>query len=455
MPFQLVIHQLADVSHFNDLPTVEWPYFIAIRRLSLALALGLFVGLERERRGKEAGVRTFAFAAMLGCLGALLGEIPSIVAIASLSILVAFLNAESMLTRQRAELTTSAALLVMGFAGVLAGYGHTLTPTAVAVLTAALLTWKGSLTGLSLGLTEAEVRSAILLAILAFVIYPALPEGTVDPWGLIEPRAAWVTVLLIAGIGFGNYILLKLYGNRAVDLTAFFGGLVNSTVTVTALASRAHEQSSLKGSLLRGVILATAAMLVRNAVLLGILSPPSLVVAAPALAMMLLVSLGMILLESRTKTPAEAEGPRIELDSPFALSSALKFGLLFLVIGAMGTLAKSWLGRLGFFAVSLAGGFVSSASSVAAAGTLAHNGTVLEGEAGIGAIIASLASTLIDLPLVARFASDRALVKRVAMALGLIASAGAAGVLVEIIYPRLLPTLFHLFGTGAQSGHSP
>jgi len=40
----------------------------------LALAIGLFVGIERERRHKEAGLRTFAFAAVLGAVGGLLGE---------------------------------------------------------------------------------------------------------------------------------------------------------------------------------------------------------------------------------------------------------------------------------------------------------------------------------------------------------------------------------------------
>ena len=101
------------------------------------------------------------------------------------------------------------------------GQGHTLTPTAVAVLSAALLAWKEPMAWFSLGLTEIEIRSAILLAVLAFVVYPALPAGHVDPWGLLEPRAAWVTIILIASIGFANYVLLKLYGARGIELTGF------------------------------------------------------------------------------------------------------------------------------------------------------------------------------------------------------------------------------------------
>ena len=148
-------------------------------------------------------------------------------------ILVIFLNIETIRTNEGAEITTSAALLVTAFIGLLAGQGHTFTPTALGVATAALLAWKEPLAGFSRALTESELRSAILLAILAFVAYPILPYGSVDPWGLIEPRSAWITVLLIAALGFTNYVLLKLYGARGIELTGFLGGLVNSTVTVT------------------------------------------------------------------------------------------------------------------------------------------------------------------------------------------------------------------------------
>jgi len=212
-------------------PTLHWDYLPAIERLVLALALGLFVGLERQWRRKEAGLRTFSFASLLGCLGGQLGQNYALMALALLGLLVVFLSVQSLLAKGKAGLTTSAALLVTGFTGVLCGFGHTLTPVAVGVMSAALLAWKQPMAGFSMGLTEAELRSAILLAILAFVIYPALSTGEVDRWGLLNLRAAWVTILLIAGIGFANYILLKLYGARGIELTGFLGGLVNSTVT--------------------------------------------------------------------------------------------------------------------------------------------------------------------------------------------------------------------------------
>lgn len=47
----------------------EWPYLEILVRLALSLALSLLIGLERERRGKEAGLRTFGFICLLGALG--------------------------------------------------------------------------------------------------------------------------------------------------------------------------------------------------------------------------------------------------------------------------------------------------------------------------------------------------------------------------------------------------
>src|SRR6202021_2388040 len=118
---------------------------------------------------------------------------------------------------------------------------------------------------------------------------------------------AWVTVMLIAGIGFGNYILLKLYAKRAIELTGFFGGLVNSTVTVTALAERVREIHGLVDAAYRGIVLATGAMVLRNAVLLAILAPDALVFAAPALLLMFGACLGLVWLAGRPRSSESAD----------------------------------------------------------------------------------------------------------------------------------------------------
>lgn len=407
---------------------IPWPHVPTLFRLGLALGIGLFVGLERERRGKEAGVRTFAFAALLGGLGGLLGDAYALLGMGLLGVLVALLSWQTIRANDAIELTTSAALLVTGFAGVAAGQGHTFTPVAVGVMTAALLTWKEHLAGFSVGLREVELRSAVLLAILTFVVYPVLPSEPMDPWGMVEPRSAWVTVILIAALGFGNYILLKMYGARGVAVAGFLGGLVNSTVTVTELAGRVRDTGGrLTHMAYRGVLLSTTAMIVRNLALLAMLAPAALATAALPLGLMLLAAVTLAWLapsDGHDKTGA----PAIELESPFSLRSALKFGVIFLTLEVGGAMAQTLLGQAGFYAVSLVGGVVSSASAVASAASLAEHARITPATASTGAVLASVASALINLPLVARVSGHPLLTRRLLAAMLVIATVGPLGV---------------------------
>jgi uncharacterized membrane protein (DUF4010 family) len=88
-----------------------------------------------------------------------------------------------------------------------------------------------------------------------------------------------------------------------------------------------------------------------------------------------------------------------------------------------------------FYAVSFVGGLVSSASAVASAGVLAQSGTLPSDVAGRGAVIAALASALVNLPLVARIAHERPLTRRIALALGLIVAIGATGAIMGWLFP--------------------
>lgn len=423
----------------------EWPYLEILVRLALSLALGLLIGLERERRGKEAGLRTFGFICMLGALGGLLGMPMALLCLAVVCVLAVLLNVQTLRADQGAELTTSAAMLVTCLAGVLCGQGHTISPAAVMVLATALLAWKERLAGFSAGLTESEMRSALLLGILAIVIYPALPAGAVGPWHLVEPRAAWVTVILIAGIGFVNYILWKLYGTRGTELSGFLGGLVNSNFTVIEMASRVvATRGAYVGTAYRGILLATTAMVVRNAGLLLILAPVALLRASGAFALMLLTSAVLVLWSYRhgAERP-DVNAPEIKLDLPFSLPLALKYGVVFLILHIVGGFTQRQFGDAGFYFVSVVGGLMSSASAVAAAAALASQGSLSPTTAGTGAVMASLTSIAFSMSFVLR-TRERRLTRRLSAAMLCIAAAGGIGLagwhLVLPLLKSLLPS---------------
>jgi len=77
-------------------------------------------------------------------------------------------------------------------------------------------------------------------------------------------------------------------------------------------------------------------------------------------------------------------------------------------------LAQRFLGGLGFLAVSLLGGMVSSASTTATAATLASAGKISPQIAGAATVLTSMASALVNLPLVFQQTRSRALTWRLA-----------------------------------------
>ena len=396
-------------------------------KVTLALALGLLIGIERQRAGKEVGLRTFALTCLAGTLGALISQEIAVGALGFVAVVVIIFNVQDIRRDEAVRPTTSIALLVTALLGVLVAVDQVLVAVATAVLTTLILAWRAELVGFAVGLSEQEVRSALYLGILTFVIYPVLPEGFVDPLQLINPRAIWVTVILIAVIGFVNYILLRLYGTRGLALTGFLGGVVNSSATIVQLATVARgSNGQLRDAAIRSVLIANAAMFLRNGVIL--------LIFAPAVALQVAVPLGAAVLASLVaafarRLPQDAESGRIALDSPFSVGSVLRFGLLFLVITVASVAAQRSFGDSGFYLVSLLAGFVSSASASATAATLAPQGRMAVEVAAIGALAASLASAIIHPVLVWRVSADRAFTRAVALGTGLSILAGAAGML--------------------------
>ena len=122
-------------------------------RLGLAVAIGVFVGLEREHSGK-AGVRTFALTSLLGAAAGMSGGFYPAVSLAFTGLIVVFLNGRHLIMRTKMATTTSMALILVAVCGILCGEGHVFTPVATALITAGLLAWKQPISGFVGGLTD-------------------------------------------------------------------------------------------------------------------------------------------------------------------------------------------------------------------------------------------------------------------------------------------------------------
>jgi uncharacterized membrane protein (DUF4010 family) len=180
-------------------------------KIAVAVGIGMLIGMERKWSHKEAGIRTFSIVALLGMLSAVISMELAMVSMAGVFLLVIAMNARSLWTEETLEITTSAALIVNYVLGVLTGLGHIFTPVAGAIVMTMLLALKTELNRFAGGLQPSEIRSAILLGLIGFVIYPLMPDRYVDPWQLFNPHDAWLSIIAISGIAFVNYVLLSVW----------------------------------------------------------------------------------------------------------------------------------------------------------------------------------------------------------------------------------------------------
>ena len=392
--------------------SLKIPTPIIAVQLAASLGIGMLVGIEREWANKEFGLRTFAFVSVLGMLSAHLPTALASVAFVGVLLLIAASDVRNFLASRPLELTTSIAALLVFVAGYLVGVGHVFTPVASAIIITMFLAWKVELQKFAGGLTLEEIRSAVLLGLLGFVIYPIIPDRFVDPWQLFNPRAVWVIVIVIAGIGFANYVLLKLYGTRGVYLSAFLGGLVNSTAAAAQLARPlgAGNSASL-GVAIAALLLTIVAMFARNLIILAIFSPAAIATAAGPL---LVMAIGALILVRRSRAGVGDAPTEIHLESPVSIARVLNFAGLFMLIQIVSTLGERHLGKFGFLGINILGGLVSSASTTAAAANMVAHGQLQPGVGGTGVVLASLASALINLPIIQRQGENPALTRRLA-----------------------------------------
>jgi uncharacterized membrane protein (DUF4010 family) len=390
------------------LDSLQFPYPQVAFKAGLSSGIGLLVGLEREWSRKEIGVRTFAIGGLLGMLTSLFDPRFVLGGLLAILLLVAFLNIHSLLKDRSLELTTSICLVVIFFLGALVGKDHYFTAATSAIVMLLLLSWKPELERFAGALRPEEIRSAVLLCLLSVVVFPLLPDRFVDRWHLINPQQFWLIVVVIAGIGFLNYTLLRLYGTRGIYYAAVLGGLVNSTAAAAELSSQYRGREELAEQAIAVLLLTNIAMFVRNVVILGIFASNAVENAAWPLGVMAGATTLWVWVKRGKNQPSSEP---LKLTSPVSLKRVSKFSIAFLILAIAGTLAQRFLGSLGFLVVSILGGLVSSASTTATAASLASAGTITPEIAGLATILTSVSSSLVNLPLVYQQTRQRALVR--------------------------------------------
>lgn len=241
-----------------------------------ALGLGLLNGVIRERRNINdediAGTRTHALVAVLGFVTWSLGPLPFV---ACLGLVGALTVAGYLQTAQHDRgLTGEVALLISLVLGALA-FKDAHLAVAVAVVCAILLYAKQPLHRFSQELvSERELQDALMLAAAALVVMPLLPQGALDPWGVLRPYTLWRIVVLVMAVGMLGHVAMRALGARwGLPIAGFFSGFASSTATVASMGQRARANPGMVTAAAAAALLANIASLLLFAAVIGAASP--------------------------------------------------------------------------------------------------------------------------------------------------------------------------------------
>ena len=339
------------------------------RRLGVALAIGLLVGVERgwqEREiragGRVAGIRTFG---LTGFLGGVVGTLqpmtgpflPATIA-ALLGLLYIVGKWQETIEDRDYSITTTVAALAVFALGVLAAVGDLVTAAASAVAMTVILAARQSLHSFLRGLTWVELRSALVLLAMTAIALPLLPDEALDPWGALNPYSLWLLTITIAALSFAGYAAIKLMGTgRGVLLAGAAGGLVSSTALTLSFARYSAEAPEGARHLAAGAGIAGALSFARVLVIASALSFSMLVPLASALVPAMIGFLAAGLLSVwRSKTATEA--PEIDLKNPFELNTVISFAVLLGLISLISKMAIDYVGPSALFVVAAISGLV-------------------------------------------------------------------------------------------------
>lgn len=385
----------AGFSSWSD--RAEWP-------LLIALAIGLLIGLERERRwvddamGPPAGLRTFALVGLLGGLVAQFGNITLVATVAALVALAA-LVAHTLRRREDPDLTGQVALLVTFILGALAQTKGDLA-IAAGISTAALLAFRLELHHLARDrLSNQELLDALAVAVAALVVLPLLPRHAIDPFGLFNPFTIWRLAVVAMALGYMGYVGQKLLGERyGLLVMGFAAGLISSTAAVATMGARAKQDPNVVRQSAAGALASTVGSTCYLIILMNAVTPAraTLVLVAP-LAGAIVPVLGYASWLFFAEKPGSARSSYFPA-RPFSYRTVAAFVALVATFTACSEILIRWLGQPGLLLGAAIMGVADVHAVSVSITNIAANAQVAPTIAALGVLLAVTTNMLIKIP---------------------------------------------------------
>ncbi len=282
---------------------------------------------------------------------------------AGILVLVGIAYTHGSFAMKRIGITTELSAILIFWIGVLVGLEEAILAVILTIFLASLNAFKEKLHGFVGTLNEKEWVGALQLLIISGAILPFLPHEPIDPWGVLVPFRVWLLVILISGIGFMGYFLIKYFGTKGgVPLTGFLGALVSSNAVTVSMASQS-KKFKICGIFATGILIGLATMQLRVVLEILILGTAQLTSSIISIPIAMATASGIAAFYFFRQTSKKnyffwEKEPELKLESPFELKPALQFGIIFVLVLFAVVFGKKYFGEPGVYLASLFSGII-------------------------------------------------------------------------------------------------
>ena len=398
----------------------------------IALSVGAIIGLEREIIHQKEGVKDFGGVrnfVLIAIFGFFLTYFSLFIVNSSILLIVGFTGFVLIIAsayliiglKTKRYTTTSeiAALITFILACVVASSSNSsfrIISIIATVIVASLLAFKTKLHSFAQKVQMQEVFATIKMAIISVVILPLLPNYNYtlldiplikelfvpgsklylffQQLNVFNPFYIWLLVVLITGIGFVGYCLVKRSGDKkGLGLTGFFGGIASSTAVTVSMSKKSKGQKKIN-SFAIAIVLASSAMFLR--VLTEVLVVNKNLMSKLILPLGIMALVGFFIAAGLVFWKKGKENlHKLVIKNPFEFNTAFKFSLFFLLILILSKSFYILFGNLGIYAVSIVSGLADVDAIVLSLSSMALSGTVSSKVAVISIILAVATNTVV------------------------------------------------------------
>lgn len=338
------------------MPSLSLTTYHLAARLTLALALALFLGLafeevyKSEQRSIPGGIRSFPMLALAGAMLGLVEPSHALAFVAGLVVIALWLHAFTRTPQHPPDagsMMIPASNLLAYAIGPIALAQPPWVAVSVTVAAVLLLSTREQLHGLTSAVPRGELLTAGKFLILVGVVLPLSPQ---QPVTSLTPYDLWLAVVAVCTLSYASYLLQRYLPLRDTALLpAILGGAYSSTATTVVFAKRLRERAHVRADLSAGILAASAVMYLRLGLVIAIFDLRLALALLPALLALAAVAAAFTFYEWRRRQGADlATVP----SNPLQLSTAVTFAVLLIFISIATAWVRTSFGAKGILALS-------------------------------------------------------------------------------------------------------